>query len=108
MDITEFSKLPVNKQTCCSRTTERPITSTEAFDIKLFEMQPGGYSPLHSHPAEHQIIVIGGEGTVSNGENPKPIKSGNAISIQGNEPHQFKSTGDKPLMFLAVTLDTKT
>ncbi len=107
MNITKLSHLPENKQTCCKKTTERLLISTEAFEIKLFEMQPSGYSPLHSHPAQHQIIVIDGEGTVSNGKNPKPIKIGDAISIQANEPHQFKPASDKPLMFLAVTFGTK-
>ena len=34
------------------------------FAMRLFEMKPGGYSPFHSHPWEHEVFVLEGEGLV--------------------------------------------
>ena len=34
------------------------------FAMRLFEMQPGGNSPLHSHDWEHEVFILEGEGTV--------------------------------------------
>jgi quercetin dioxygenase-like cupin family protein len=103
MIITNYTQLTVNEETCCTKTAVRQLSSTEDCNIKLFEMQPGGYSPLHSHPEQHQVLVISAEGTVSDGKKTLPIQSGDIISILANEPHQFKTAGDKPLRFLAVT-----
>jgi len=30
------------------------------FAMRLFEMEPGGYSPLHSHPWEHEVFILEG------------------------------------------------
>ena len=36
------------------------------FAMRLFEMEPGGYSPLHSHPWEHEVYVLSGSGCKTN------------------------------------------
>jgi|YelNatPaOPRAMG01_1025707.scaffolds.fasta_scaffold56585_4 quercetin dioxygenase-like cupin family protein len=107
MKITSYKQIPVNNETCCTKTAVRQLMAAEGFDIKFFEMQPGGYSPQHSHPEQHQILVISGAGTVSDGKKTKPIQSGDIISILADEPHQLKTTGDTPLRFLAVTFGGK-
>ena len=89
-------------------TTVKELKTQEAdekdINIKLFEMQPGGYSPLHSHPAKHRLIVTGGEGTVFDGEKTAAIKAGDIAYIAPNEPHQLQATGDKPLKFTCLTI----
>ena len=32
----------------------------ENFAMKLFEMEPGGYSPDHQHPWEHEVFILKG------------------------------------------------
>ncbi|MEM3553827.1 MAG: cupin, partial [Candidatus Bathyarchaeia archaeon] len=34
------------------------------FAMRLFEMEPGGHSPLHTHPWEHEVFILEGEGVV--------------------------------------------
>jgi quercetin dioxygenase-like cupin family protein len=34
------------------------------FVMRLFEIDPDGYSPFHTHAWEHEVFVLEGEGTV--------------------------------------------
>ena len=72
------------------------------FAMRLFEMQPGGNSPLHTHDWEHEVFILEGEGTVVGKEGEKKFKPGDAIFIRPNEKHQFKNTGKKLVKFLCL------
>ena len=34
----------------------------ENFEMRMFELQPGGFTPLHTHPHEHEVFVVEGQG----------------------------------------------
>jgi quercetin dioxygenase-like cupin family protein len=72
------------------------------FAMRLFEMQPGGNSPLHTHDWEHEVFILEGEGTVVGKEGEKKFKPGDAVFIRPNEKHQFKNTGKKLVKFLCL------
>jgi quercetin dioxygenase-like cupin family protein len=72
------------------------------FAVRHFEIEPGGYSPHHSHPWEHEIFVLEGTGTVIGNEVVEAISVGNIISIPGEETHQIKNTGKSTLKFLCI------
>ena len=72
------------------------------FAMRLFEMQPGGYSPLHTHDWEHEVFILEGEGTVVGKEGEKKFKPGDAVFVPSNEKHQFKNTGKKLVKFICL------
>jgi len=72
------------------------------FAMRLFEMEPGGNSPLHQHSHEHEVYILEGEGVVTDGEQGRKFKPGYAIFIPPNERHQFKNTGRKTVKFLCL------
>lgn len=72
------------------------------FSMRQFEVGVGGFTPKHSHPYEHEVFVLSGEGTVLENETTHPIKSGDVLFVKPNEIHQFKNTGDSPLTFLCL------
>lgn len=74
----------------------------ENFSMRQFEVGVGGFTPKHSHDYEHEVYVLGGQGTVREGENLHDIKSGDVIFVKPNEVHQFVNTGDQPLNFLCL------
>jgi len=74
----------------------------ENFAMRLFEMEPGGHSPFHSHPWEHEVFILEGEGFVVGEERETKFKAGNAIFIPPNEKHQFKNNGQKIVKFLCL------
>ena len=79
----------------------------ENFAMRLFEMEPGGYSPLHAHSWEHEVFILEGEGFVFDGEKSKEFKAGDVIFVSPNERHQFKNNGEKTLKFLCLIPYTK-
>jgi quercetin dioxygenase-like cupin family protein len=72
------------------------------FAMRLFEMDPRGHSPLHSHPWEHEVFIVEGEGTIVSAEGEKRFKAGDVVFILPNEKHQFKNNGTKGLKFLCL------
>jgi quercetin dioxygenase-like cupin family protein len=75
-------------------------TGAKNFAMRLFEMEPGGYSPLHSHSWEHEVFILEGEGLVVGGNEEKMFKAGDAIFLPPNEKHQLKNNSKKPVKFL--------
>jgi quercetin dioxygenase-like cupin family protein len=69
------------------------------FATRYFEIEPGGYTPRHSHSWEHEVFVISGEGSVTGPDGPKSLAPGVAVFIPGHEEHQFRNTGNAPLVF---------
>ncbi|MEM3700326.1 MAG: cupin domain-containing protein [Candidatus Bathyarchaeia archaeon] len=74
----------------------------ENFAMRLFEMEPGGYSPLHSHDWEHEVFILEGEGIVQSGGEESEFKPGDVIFIPPKEEHQFRNTGSKVVKFLCL------
>lgn len=77
-------------------------TGAPNFAMRLFEMAPGGHSPLHSHPWEHEVFVLEGEGVIVGDEGEKRFKAGYVVFVPPGERHQFRNDGDKPLKFLCL------
>ncbi|MDI6847301.1 MAG: cupin domain-containing protein [Candidatus Bathyarchaeia archaeon] len=74
----------------------------ENFAMRLFEMEPGGYSPLHSHLWEHEVFILEGEGIVVGEGEERKFRAGDVIFIPSNEQHQFKNTGMTTVKFLCL------
>ena len=77
------------------------------FAMRLFEVKPGGYSPLHTHPWEHEVFILKGEGVVFDGEKTTPFKADDVVFIPSEERHQFKNKGRKHLKFLCLIPNEK-
>jgi quercetin dioxygenase-like cupin family protein len=72
------------------------------FAMRQFEVAPGGYTPKHHHPYEHEVFVLEGQGEVYEGDQPHPLKAGDVVLVTPDEVHQFRNTGDSPLKFLCL------
>ncbi len=70
--------------------------------MRLFEVGPGGYSPLHTHNWEHEVFILEGEGVVTDGEKEAQIKSGTVVYVAPEEKHQFKNNVSDTLKFLCL------
>ena len=74
----------------------------ENFAMRFFEMEPEGYSPFHSHPWEHEVFILEGEGIVVGGGEERKFRTGDVIFVPPNEKHQFKNTGETTVKFLCL------
>jgi len=72
------------------------------FAMRQFEVAPGGYTPRHSHPYEHEVFVLEGTGVVSEGDTEHPLAAGDVVFVVPGEVHQFRNTGSTPLKFLCM------
>ncbi len=72
------------------------------FSMRLFEVEPGGHTPLHSHPWEHEVYVISGQATVVGGGQEKRITQGDVVFIPPNEVHQFSNPSREKVCFLCL------
>src|SRR5882757_1191151 len=69
------------------------------FAMRQFEVEPGGHTPKHSHPYEHEVFVLEGSGVVLEGEAEHPLSAGDFVLVTPGEVHQFRNTGATPLKF---------
>ncbi|MFQ5710738.1 MAG: cupin domain-containing protein [Candidatus Geothermarchaeales archaeon] len=77
-------------------------TGAENFAMRLFTMEAGGSSPLHSHPWEHEVFVLEGRGLVRGEEGERAFGEGDVIFIPPNEIHQLRNTGDVDVRFICL------
>jgi len=72
------------------------------FAMRRFEIAPRGNSPLHTHPWEHEVFVLKGEGVVVGKDKQTKIGPGSVVFVVPNELHQFKNNGKTTLVFLCM------
>jgi len=74
----------------------------ENFAMRMFELQPGGYTPLHTHTHEHEVFVIEGEGLLVYEGKEYQFNKDYVIFVPGNKEHRFKNTGNSILRLLCI------
>jgi quercetin dioxygenase-like cupin family protein len=72
------------------------------FAMRLFSIEPGGCTPRHAHPWEHEIFVVSGSGRVWSAGSWTPLKEGSFALVLPNEEHQFGCRGDEVMRFLCL------
>jgi quercetin dioxygenase-like cupin family protein len=99
--------------------TPKPVTNPAALDaamrvlvgpelgwddhvMRVFDLQPGGYTPKHHHDWPHINYILSGEGTLFLDDQENPIAAGAYAYVPANALHQFRNTSDKPLQFICI------
>ena len=72
------------------------------FAMRQFEVAAGGHTPKHSHPYEHEVFVLEGEGVILEGDVEHRLRAGDVVFVKPDEVHQFQNRGDAPLKFLCL------
>ncbi len=72
------------------------------FAMRVFEVEPGGASPFHTHWWEHEVFVLSGRGHVKSAEGTHPIREGTVVFVGPDEEHQFVNEGEDVLRFLCL------
>jgi quercetin dioxygenase-like cupin family protein len=72
------------------------------FEVRYFEVGPGGFTTLESHQHAHAVIVLRGRGEVRLGDARQPLAPFDAVYVAPGEPHQFRADPDEVLGFLCV------
>lgn len=68
-----------------------PADNAPTFAMRVFELAPGGHTPMHVHPFEHEAMVLAGDIAAVTDDGDKPLDQGDVLLIAPNEKHQFKN-----------------
>lgn len=74
----------------------------DKFAMRHFELTPGGSSPLHSHPYEHEVFVLEGKCGIVCDDQRDIVGKGAVILVPPNARHQFRNLGSGTLEFLCM------
>jgi quercetin dioxygenase-like cupin family protein len=100
LDVQEVTTLKgatgVSKRTLLGKEESAPN-----FYLRRFRVEAGGNTPRHSHPWEHEIYVLSGEGSVMAAGEHSALGEGTAVLIPSGEEHQI-TAGALPLEFICV------
>jgi quercetin dioxygenase-like cupin family protein len=108
MKIANLSQIPLEKVEmpgavgCAYRVAISARDGAPTFAMRVFEVAPGGNTPLHQHPYEHEVFILDGAGTIWREGNEVSIKPGDVLFIPADEQHQFKNTTGKPFQFMCL------
>ncbi len=72
------------------------------FAMRRFTVAPGGYTPLHRHEWEHEVYILSGKGVLVTEEGDHPLEAESAVLVAPGEKHQFRCSGEEPLVFLCL------
>ncbi len=74
----------------------------ENFAMRMFELQPGGHTPLHTHPHEHEVFAVEGQGPFVCEGQEYEFGAEYVIFVPGNKEHQFRNIGNSVLRMLCL------
>lgn len=72
------------------------------FYMRVFEIAPGGHTPMHTHDWEHEMFIHAGEGEVFGNNCWNPIKPGKVVLVPANEMHQLRNPGKELLVVVCL------
>jgi quercetin dioxygenase-like cupin family protein len=97
--------LPILMEGIAGASKQVPISRNDGapnFCFRVFTLEPGGHTPHHRHESEHLNYILEGSGELLDDDTPRAIRQGDFILVKPNERHQYRNTGDRPLVFLCA------
>jgi ribulose-bisphosphate carboxylase large chain len=73
-----------------------------SFDLRYFEIEPGGYSSLEKHVHEHVIIGVRGNGILKKEDSSSNISVHDVAYVSPLEKHQLRNEGKGPFGFFCI------
>ena len=70
------------------------------YALRLIEVAPGGHTPCHSHPYEHETFVIEGRGRVQIDGAWHDVGPGYVTFVPPNAQHTYVNAGGTPFKML--------
>ena len=107
----EVEEVPVSMEGatgCAVRQLINEQDGAPTFAMRQFTVEPGGHTPRHKHPYEHEVFVLEGHGQVWENDTPHPLRAGDTVLVKPDEVHQFRNTGETPLRFLCLIPNSAT
>lgn len=72
------------------------------FTMRHFTLAPGGSTPYHTHPWEHEVYVLSGKGKALRKGGEEAVSAGSFVYVAPEEEHSFANDDSAPFEFLCV------
>jgi quercetin dioxygenase-like cupin family protein len=82
--------------------TRQVLFAGPEVDVRYFELEPGGHTPLERHRHTHRVIVLRGRGACLVGTAVHAITPHDLILVPSWDWHQFRADRAEPLGFLCI------
>jgi len=70
------------------------------YALRMVELEPGGSSPKHTHPYEHENFIVGGQGRLFVENKWYDLQAGDVAFVPPGVLHQYVNAGEEVLRFL--------
>lgn len=94
----EASFCEVNRRTLLGP----PAGDELAFEVRFFEVAPGGWTSFEHHQHPHAVMVLAGSGEVRLPAGRYPIAPFDLVYVAPGETHQFRASATESLGILCV------
>lgn len=93
--------LGATRHTLLGAAADGPAAALD-FELRYFELAPGGYSSLERHEHPHAVVVLKGRGTVRLGETVEEVGPFDVVYVAPQEVHRFSADSAEALGFLCI------
>ncbi len=73
-----------------------------AFEVRYFEVAPGGWTSFEHHEHPHAVMVLAGRGVVRLPDGSQPIAPFDVVYVAPGEAHQFRAEAGEKLGILCI------
>ena len=70
------------------------------YALRVIEVAPGGHTPDHIHPFEHENFIVEGKGRVQIDGEWFEVGPGDVVFVPPDSQHTYVNAGDVPFKFL--------
>jgi quercetin dioxygenase-like cupin family protein len=104
--IKDYSEIPAEEfGEAAPGVTIRQLISREqdgapVYNLRMIEIAPGGNTPDHAHPYEHENFAVSGAGEVMVEGAWHPVSAGDVVFVPAGVRHQYRNASDETFRFL--------
>ena len=73
-----------------------------SFEVRYFEIAPGGFSSLEKHAHVHVVVAVRGRGQALVGDRVVELAAMDIVETPACAPHRWVNPGDEPFGFLCT------
>lgn len=81
---------------------DQPHDGAPNFALRVIEVAPGGHTPRHAHPYEHENYVMEGQGRVLLGDAWHEVGPGSIVFVPAGMEHTYVNAGNTSFKFLCA------
>jgi quercetin dioxygenase-like cupin family protein len=103
--IDELASVPVVGEGVVGVVKRVPLAAREGWDgyvMRVFDIEPGGHTPRHTHPWPHINYIIAGRGMLLLDDVEHEVRSGAYALVPAGVKHQFSNAGSELFRFICI------